>query len=412
MKRRTLAIAAWACLWISATCTAQTTVEVSGTLEVDALPAGLAPGGSIDLKRTGGKLTLCAFPAPAPTPAPPPSGEKRVLKWADINAKFDHAFIPGPDSYNPWTYTLGGHTQLASGNLLMMGHQYYTKAHEMDLQGNPVGEFINVANWNDPDKKLDRTCDILQIGKDIHSVSQQWYNADASDIPGFEIVRGAAATEPVRKGPISAPVRTAGVNAKYSAGWMNEPGPFFAAEGYSFLCADQGSAGAAVCRYGPNLNVSKVTPGRDYPTKVLMQHSETQPFPTWSIGDQLSSLVWIETADSWAVLGIAYRAISPTVYTGYFHADTWEIRAMIWDPQDIIDVYRGLKPTNGLLPVEEFVLVDKDHVKHSVLDVDWVATDRPTKMMLSFKGKRLVVVCPGFKLVKYDLLPKIWVFEF
>lgn len=360
-----------------------------------------------------------ANPREAPTPPTiiaqatgkqgPPPRPKRVLRWADIAAAYKRSFIPDAATY---TYSLAGHTQKDNGNIVMMCHQNEPgwQACEMDAQGKKVGDKFDVAKWIPP---LNRTCDLLELNGKLHSVSQNWYNGSQTyDNPGFEVFDGRT---------ISDPVRTAGVVSKYSSGWMNEIPPYFKRLGYSFMCADQGSSGDACCRYGPNLNISKYIPGKDYPTRVLMQHSKEHPYTDadgkeWYLGDQLSSLAWIETADAWGLFGIAYRAMSGEIYQYEYDADTWEIRAMIWNPQDIIDVYNGKKPTFGLRPAEEFVLVDVDNKQNSVLDLKPWRTQKglvAVKVMTSFRNNRLLVVCPMHTVVQtYALAPKVWVFDF
>lgn len=364
-------------------------------------------------------------------------GEKALLTWSDVESRLVGTFnVPAaqePGTEYRFGYSNAVHAQLANGNLLVAGHPWYSRQAEVALpatldgaEATRVGDWLDVTDgvlpsgWEGgPDYVLGG---LLPIGDRLHFTKHQGYNGAGTD---WE-------TQGVRQaGAVRGPWRVDGPLAHHSrVGGSMSPAPLvLRTEGWTYLAGLEGTSGAALGRWGPNLfaiRADETTPsGGALPSRALLCHDSEANAPTgWWIGDKVSAVLWIETPTHHGVLVLLRQKLGATWYgeadvggdpygggKGY-HAEGYASKAWIYDPADLLAVYRGERDPWTVVPAEEALLVERRpgstaEVHHSVF------TGRPVdELQASLRDGRLIVLEPdGYRPGAYEGMPKGYVFD-
>jgi len=326
------------------------------------------------------------------------------------------------------------HGQLANGNLIVMGHPWYPMQAEISLpalldgsEASRVGDWFDLTNgalptgWEDgaPAYVLGG---LLEIGDRLHFTKNQWYNGAGTDWETQGYRRGEA---------VHGLWKVAGAYTHHSrVGGYLSPAPLrVRADGYTYLAGLEGTSGAALGRWGPNLFAIEVDDaiagGGSLPSRALICHdSEDHAPPGWWIGDKVSGVVWIETDTHHAVLMLLHQKLGNTWYgeadvggdpygggKGY-HAEGYVLKAWIYHPDHLLAVYRGERDPWTLSPVEEALLTERlplsaDETYHSLFT--GTAID---ELQVSLRDGRLIVLQPdGYRPGQYEGMPKGYVFD-
>ena len=386
----------------------------------------------------GGSASPPSPPSDSTAPDDTPPSTRTLLTWADIEDRLVGTFnVPAaqePGTEHRFGYSNAVHAQLESGNLLVMGHPWYPMQAEIALPATLDGsEAVRVGDWSDVTNGMLPTGwedgapayvlgGLLEIGDRLHFTKNQWYNGAGTDweTQGYR-----------RLGTVHGPWKVAGTHAHHSrVGGFMSPAPLaLRAEGVTYLAGLEGTSGAALGRWGPNLFAVEVddaiAAGGALPSRPLLCHdAEQHAPPDWWIGDKVTAALWIETPTHHAVLLLLHQKLGDTWYgeadvggdpygggKGY-HAEGYVLKAWIYDPEDLLAVYRGERDPWSLSPVEETVLTERpprsaSEVRHSVFTGTPIA-----ELQASLRDGRMVVLEPeGYRPGAYEGMPKGYVFQ-
>ena len=393
----------------------------------------------VTLSACGGGTGSPTEEAPGDATSPPADpGGRTLFTWAEIASRLTGTFnVPAAQESGTefrFGYSSAVHAQLADGNLLVMGHPWYPMQAEIRLpdvldgaEATRVGDWMDYTDgllptgWEDgaPSYVLGG---LLEIGERLYFTKNQWYNGSGADweTQGYR-----------EEGVAHGLWQVAGDHGHHSrvGGYMSYAPAALRAEGYTYLAGLEGTSGAALGRWGPNLFAIRVDgtvpTGNRLPASALLCHDAEARAPTgWWIGDKVSGAVWLETESRHAVLLFLRQKLGTTWYgeadvhgdpygggKGY-HATGYELKAWIYDPADLLAVHGGERDPWSLVPVEETVLTARppgstEETYHSVFT--GTAMD---ELQVSFRNGRLIVLQPdGYRPGAYEGMPKGYVFD-
>ena len=364
-----------------------------------------------------------------------PLGAKVLLTWAEIEARLVGTFnIPAAQEGDyRFGYSNGVHAQLANGNLLVMGHPWYPVQAEVQLpaqldgsEATRVGPWYDVTNgalptgWSGgPAYELGG---MLEIAGRLYFTKNQWYNGAGSD---WE-TQGYREADTVR-----GMWKVAGTYTHHSrvGGYMSEAPLVVRAEGYTYLAGLEGTSGAALGRWGPNLfaiqSDGSVPDGGSLPSRALICHdTEAHAPPGWWIGDKVSGMVWIETTTHHAVLCLLHQKLGNTWYgeasdggdpygggKGY-HAEGYALKAWIYDPADLLAVYRGERDPWAVAPIEEQVLTERQPGSSTEVQHSFFTGSAIDELQVSRTAGRMIILQPGgYRPGQFEGMPKGYVLD-
>jgi len=346
----------------------------------------------------------------------------QLLTWAQIESTLTQSFtVPlAEQGTNRFGYSSGVHCQLDNGNVLLDGHVYEQTQAELELpdpglngMAVRVGDWFDVANgllpdgW-DPNTPAYRLGGMIQERGRIHFTKHQWYNGGGQDWQTQGWYQGNYSGEGLTTGMF----RVNGDYAHHSrvGGYVSPPPSSLKNLGYQYLAGQQGTSGAAIGRWGPNLFAILIN-GRSQSigSRPLICHDgESHQLDGWWIANRVTSGVWMEHRRSHAVLffvieGLGQKWYGNPIqgnlvdpYGGYYgyHAEGWQLSAWIYDPDDLLDVFAGLREPWSLQPVEKTPLVT--HLPGSGEDTftSVFSGQANTRLQVSFRRGRLIVMEP------------------
>lgn len=385
---------------------------------------------------------------------------RQLLTWADLEAGLVGAFaVPMAEEGDfRFGYSSGVHAQLGNGNLLVVGHPYFDRQAEVALpdtldgrEGTRVGDWIDItagllpSGWEDGPAYL--VGGMLEVGDRIHFTKYQWYNGSGADWQ----------TQGVYEGGYDGGGATAGmwtVDNPYAhhsrvAGYLSYPPAALQPE-WTYLAGLSGTSGAALGRWGPNLFAIDPTPmdGKVRAATLICHDSESHQAPEvaasnatsdwwvvnspanrrWWIANKVTDLKWIETENRHGVVGFVYRGLGQTWYGlneaspglpdpyddggSGFHAEGWALEVWIYDPEDLMAVYRAERDPWSLAPVEVVLLSERlpgvDHETH----YSFFTGAARTELNMSFRGNRLIILqAGGYVASEWENTPRGYVFE-
>lgn len=385
---------------------------------------------------------------------------KDLITWADLESGLAGTFaIPlAQQGDYRFGYSSGVHAQLANGNLLVVGHPYYDRQAEVQIpstldgrEGTRVGPWIDItkgllpAGWNTGDEPC-YVGGMLDIGGRIHFTKYQGYNGAGTDLQ----TQGYYDGDTNGNGTASGMWTVDNLYAHHSrvGGYMSYPSQAILQDGYVYLAGLEGTSGAALGRWGPNLFAINPTPsGSTVGGATLICHdSEAHKAPdvtpsnatspwwvsngaanaAWWIANKVTDMEWIETDTQHGVVAFVYRGLGQTWYGesnagpggatdpyggGYgYHAEGWSLEAWIYDPDELMQVYDGQRDPWSLAPAEAVLLTER------LPDVDYETyysffTGRAkTGLTMSLRDNRLIVLEEaGYRANLYEDTPKGYV---
>lgn len=388
-------------------------------------------------------------------------GERALLTWAEVEAGFAGTFavpLAEEGSYR-FGYASGVHAQLDNGHLLVVGHPYYDRQAQVQLpavldgrEGERIGPWIDVTGglrppgWTEG-REAYVVGGLLQIDGRIRFTGHEWYNGDGTDWATQGVYDGA-----LDGGGVASGLWT--VDHEYAhhsrvGGYLGASPAALAAAGYAYLAGLQGTSGAALGRWGPNLFAVRagISNGALQAATVLCHPSEALQAPpvraanatsawwvahgaaneAWWIANKVTDIRWIETESRHAVLCFVYRGLGRTWYGlpdggpglpdpygggSGFHAEGWALQAWIYDPDDLLQVFRGERDPWSLAPVEAVLLTERlpgaAHETHYSLFTGSARAD----LKASLRGRRLVILQENeHPANEWEATPKGYVFE-
>ncbi|MCB1128665.1 MAG: hypothetical protein KDM81_19370, partial [Verrucomicrobiae bacterium] len=202
---------------------------------------------------------------------------------------------------------------------------------------------------------------------------------------------------------------------------------------WTYLAGLSGISGAALGRWGPNLFAIDPTPsdGAVRAATLMCHDSEAHQAPDvlasnassdwwvanrpgnqqWWIANKVTDLKWIETDTRHAVVGFVYRGLGRTWYGlneaspglpdpyddggSGFHAEGWALEVWIYDPEDLMAVYRREREPWSLAPVEVVLLSERlPGVDHETYHSFFAGPAR-TELKTSFRNNRWIILQEG-----------------
>ncbi|NLG35551.1 MAG: hypothetical protein GX548_09385, partial [Lentisphaerae bacterium] len=369
------------------------------------------------------------------------AGGKALLTWADVAGGFAGTFgVPlAEEGDYRFGYSSGVHEQLENGNLLVDGHPYYDRQAQVQVpgvldgrEGVRTGGWIDLTGglkppgWTEGDERI-VLGGLLQVTGRIHFTKHQWYNGSGTNWPTQGRYDGALDGSGTASGLWG--VDNGYAHHSRAGGYMSEPPEALREAGYAYLAGLEGTSGAALGRWGPNLfAVRAEVSGGEVPAATLICHpSEALQAPavrasnatsawwvanrpaneTWWIANQVTDMKWIETGTRHGVLCFVYRGIGqqwygasdggpglPDPYGGGsgYHAEGWALQAWIYDPADLMEVFRGEREAWSLAPEEVVLLTERlpgagAESHHSVF-----SGSARAGLKASVRGNRLIVL--------------------
>ena len=368
---------------------------------------------------------------------------RTLISWADLEAGFVGTFaIPmAEDGDHRFGYSDGVHAQLSNGNLLVVGHPYFDRQAEVQLpelldgrEGTRVGDWIDItqgglpAGWEGgPAYRLGG---MLEVGSRLHFTKYQWYNGAGTNWQTQGYYTGAYDGSGTAEGMWT--VDNPYTHHSRVGGYMSEAPGAIRADGYAYLAGLQGTSGAALGRWGPNLfAVNPVPSDGSVPAATLMCHdSEAYQAPDvaasnatgtwwtanspanqrWWIANKVTDLEWIETETRHGLICLVYRGLGHTWYglpdagPGFpdpyvggsgFHAEGWALQLWIYDPEDVLDVYRGTREPWSLVPAEAVLLTERLPGATGEGHFSFLTGRARGEFKISFRGNRLIILQEG-----------------
>lgn len=364
---------------------------------------------------------------------------KALLTWNQIEAALVGTFtIPAsPEAGTDFRfgYSNAVHGQLANGNLLVAGHPWFPMQAEVRLPAILDGsEATRVGPWSDLTDGLEplgwtggpayELGGLLEIGTRIWFTKHQWYNGAGDDW----------ATQGFREaGQANGMWRVGGLHAHHArvGGYLSPAPASLAAEGTAYLAGLEGTSGAALGRWGPNLFAIQpdetLQIGDAFPSRPLVCHDIEERAPAgWWIGDKVSSAVWIETETRHAVLFFLYQKLGATWYgeadeggvdpygggKGY-HAEGYALKAWIYHPDHLLAVYRGEREPWSVTPIEEVVLTERAPGSSAEVHHAFHTGGAKDELKVSVRDGRLVILQPdGYRPAgALEGMPRGYVFQ-
>lgn len=390
------------------------------------------------------------------------AGSKSRLTWADLAGGFAGTFgVPLAESGNyRFSYASGVHAQLTNGNLLAVGHPYYDRQAQVQLpaildgrEGSLVGSWVDItkglvpAGWTGGEDGSLLVGGMLLVTGRLHFTKYEWYNGAATDWQTQGYYTGGLDGSGTASGLWT-------VSNQYAhharvGGYLSEAPQALRDAGYAYLSGLEGISGTAMGRWGPNLFAinSTVTNGRLRAATLICHPEEALQGPSvrcvnatsawwvanrpaneaWWIGNKVTDMKWIETETRQGVLCFVYRGIGQTWYglpdngpgypdpyggTSGFHAEGWALQAWIYDPDEVMAVYRGERSPWNLVPAEAVLLTERLPGSASETHYSFFTGLAVSELKSSVRGNRLVVLQSGEHVInEWESTPKGYVFD-
>jgi len=371
------------------------------------------------------------------------STNKVLITWEILEAGLAGTFaVPmAEEGEYRFGYSHAVHAQLTNGNLLVEGHPYYCKQAEVQLppildgrEGTRVGDWIDITGALVPDgwdsgEPTNLVGGMLEIDSRIHFTKYQWYNGSGTDWQ----------TQGYYEGPYDGSGMATGlwtVNNSYAhhsrvGGYMSYPPQALQDAGYVYLAGLEGISGAALGRWGPNLFAVNPSPSSGaVPAATLICHdSEPHEAPDvaasnatsawwiansptneqWWIANKATGAEWIETDTHHGVVFFVYRGLGETWYglpdedpgnhgadpyggTSGFHAEGWALQVWIYDPADLMAVYRSERDPWSLAPAEAVLLTERLPGSATENYYSFFTGKARTELKMSLLDKRLIIL--------------------
>ncbi len=128
----------------------------------------------------------------------------------------------------------------------------------------------------------------------------------------------------------------------------------------------------------------------------------------WWIANKVTDMEWIETETHHGIVCLVYRGLGHTWYglpdagpghpdpysdgsSGY-HAEGWALQVWIYDPADVMQVYRGERDPWSVAPVEAVLLTERLPGATNETYYSFFTGPARTDLKMSLRSKRLVIL--------------------
>ncbi len=390
------------------------------------------PGGMSALTADMADLDRTFFRVQGPVPF------KSILTWSDLVDGLQGTFVlpMAEDGDYRFGYSSAVHAQLANSNLVVMGHPYYNAQGVVQLPDVLDGrEATWVGPWTDftqgqlPDgwsagEEAYLLGGLLEITGRIYFTKNQWYNGAGVDWQTHGYYDGAYDGS----GTATGMWQVAGTYTHHQrvGGYMSYATPCILADGHAYLAGLEGTSGAALGRWGPNLFAIDATPTNGFvPSRVLICHDmEAHQATNWWIGNKVTGAEWIETETRHGVVFFVYEGLGTNWYgvsplgdlvdpygggSGY-HAQGWVLKVWIYDPADLMDVYNGLRDPWSLEPVEQATLTERAPGSATETHYSFITGSAKAEIKISNRDGRLILLQPEeYEANEWERTPKGYV---
>jgi len=233
-------------------------------------------------------------------------------------------------------------------------------------------------------------------------------------------------------------------------GYMSYPPEAIREDGYVYLAGLEGTSGAALGRWGPNLFAIDPTPSNDaVGAATLMCHdTEAHQAPDvaasnatsawwianspsneqWWIANKVTDAEWIETDTHHGLVLLVYRGLGHTWYglpdagpghpdpysdgSSGFHAEGWALQVWIYDPVDVMAAYRGERDPWSLAPAEAVLLTERLPGTTNETHYSFFTGPARTDLKMSLRNNRLVILQEnGHPANEWENTPKGYVID-
>ena len=387
---------------------------------------------------------------------------KALLTWADIADGFSGTFgVPLAEAGDyRFGYSSGVHAQLTNGNLLAVGHPYYDRQAQVQLpsildgrEGTRVGNWIDItggltpAGWSGGGEVNLLAGGLLQVTGRIYFTKYEWYNGAGTDWQTQGRYTGGLDGGGSASGLWS--VSNEYAHHSRVGGYLSGAPQALRAAGYDYLAGLEGISGAALGRWGPNLFAMNptVTNGRLHAATLICHPDEARQGPTvrcvnatstwwvanrpanegWWVGNKVTDIKWIETDTRHGILCLVYRGIGQTWYgmhnagPGYpdpywegssYHAEGYALQAWIYDPDEVMEVFRGERDPWSLAPAEAVLLTERLPGSGTETHYSVFTGTAAADLKASVRGNRLVILQPDeYPGNEWEKTPKGYVFN-
>lgn len=365
----------------------------------------------------------------------------QLIKWADLVAGLAGTFgVPmGTDGDFRFGYSSGVHAQLTNGNLLVVGHPYYDRQAEVQLpvtldgrEGTRVGDWIDITQGLHPDgwsagEESYYVGGMLEVGTNIYFTKYQWYNGSGTNWQTQGFYTGAYDGSGTAQGMWI--VSNQYAHHSRVGGYMTTPPQILREDGFTYLAGLEGISGAAFGRWGPNLFAidPSVINGGLRASTLMCHDSQAHEAPDvtasnatsvwwvansptneeWWIANKVTDIEWIETDTHHGIVCFVYRGLGEKWYgladagPGYpdpyvegngYHAEGWALQVWIYDPSDVLEVYRGERDPWSLAPAEVVLLTERLPGAADETYYSFFTNRARTHLQMSVLNNRLIIL--------------------
>lgn len=390
-------------------------------------------------------LTACgASPTSNTSPLADSTGtnlkSRKLLTWKEIASHFKGTFVipQAQEKGNDFRFGFsdGIHVQLANGNLIVNGHPSFDRQAEIQMPATLNGaEAIRVGAWKDITEGLLPSGwsggesyilgGMVERGDKLWFTKHQWYNGGGTDWASQGFVQNGKANGMWK-------VNAVGAHSQRVGGYMGIPPEALMAQGITYMAGQQGTSGAATSRWGPNLFAIEANPSLSTQlgfkgTAMMLFESESKAMPGWWIGDWVTGYAWIETPTHHAVIFFLHQQLGGKTWYGEasenggspyggdkgFHAAGYVLKAWIFNPEHLLEVYAKKRPAWNVRPTEEVVFIERQPGSAKETVHSMITGRAKQNLQASFRNGKLILLQPGeYRPDPYEGTPKGYVFDF
>jgi hypothetical protein len=230
---------------------------------------------------------------------------------------------------------------------------------------------------------------------------------------------------------------------------MSYPSQALRQDGYLYLAGLEGTSGAAYGRWGPNLFAIDPTPSAgEVNAATLISHDiEAHQAPDviarnatsewwiangpanqqWWIANKVTDMEWFESDTHHGIISFVYRGLGETWYgesydgpggedpyvEGYgYHAEGWTLEAWIYDPDEVMEVYRGERDPWSLEPAEAVLLIERLPGVDYETYYSFLTGPARSDLKMSLRDGRLIILQEdGYPANEWENTPKGYVID-
>ena len=375
-------------------------------------------------------VTIEEDPVPVPPPPLPPT--RRLITRQDFvdafEDKWDISSNPVAGEYQKsFGYSDGTHCQLTNGNILLKGHVHGNYACEVNVNGDPI--LKDNGAWLEPLPPTTSAAKYLGGMLEITDGELVWNKYDSYNAPNTNhACQGKTHLETLNK---EGPFKVDGAHSKSIAGNLSYAPQELKDKGISYLSGLSGTSGSVEYRYGPNLWAVN----DNYTARPLMLFGAYNTPAGWEVSNKCHAIQWIETPELEGVVALVRTNLGERWYGEHtekdaigniirqspygggkgYHAEGYLLELWIYRPQDLLDVFDGVKVPGEPRPVEKIPLVRKENINtpeeyFGFMDAGSTAAGATH---MSFREGRLIIIQgSAYRPNRYARLPSAWVFDF